>query len=154
MNLSDVQGALVAALQAAPGLAALQAAGGILADDGTYPKTPGRQAALSSAGVAVVVWGIESDGLVDSTGSGTVAHRVYVPVVIEELPAVSRAPGGLGQTGEEVLGAILSAIAGKPAATVNPRFKFRLGQQPFDNLGTVNGLQRFVVNVTLLHVIE
>jgi hypothetical protein len=86
MNLIDIQPAVVGLLQADTRFEGVP----ILADDGTYPKTPGREAALAGPGLVLIVWEIESDGLVDGARTGLASHDVYVPVVIEENPTACR----------------------------------------------------------------
>ncbi len=91
MNLWEIQPAVVALLQADTRLAGVP----VIADDGTYPKTPGRETALAHEGLVLVVWEIESDGLVDAAKTGLAAHDVYTPVVIEENPAACRSANGV-----------------------------------------------------------
>jgi len=81
LNLWEIQPAVAALLQADPGFGVP-----VIADDGTYPKTPGRETALAGPGLVLIVWEIESDGLVDASTTGLAAHEVYTPVVIEENP--------------------------------------------------------------------
>ena len=87
----------------------------IIADDGTYPKTPGRETALAGPGLVLIVWEIESDGLVDATEAGLAAHDVYTPVVIEENPTVCRADAGVKIEAEKALQYVLEDLSGKPA---------------------------------------
>jgi hypothetical protein len=78
LKLWEIQPAVVALLQADARLNGVP----IIADDGTYPKTPGRETALAGSGLVLIVWEIESDGLIDATEAGLAAHDVYTPVVI------------------------------------------------------------------------
>ena len=87
----------------------------VIADDGTYPKTPGRETALAGPGLVLIVWEIESDGLVDATEAGLAAHDVYTPVVIEENPTVCRADAGVKIEAEKALQYVLEDLSGKPA---------------------------------------
>ena len=57
MNLEDLQPWIESLLKAHPSLASVPA----ILDDGTYPKTPGREEALRSKGLCLVVWQIESE---------------------------------------------------------------------------------------------
>ncbi|MCL4179165.1 MAG: hypothetical protein KJ072_15665 [Verrucomicrobia bacterium] len=132
---------MVALLQADTRLAGVP----VIADDGTYPKTPGRETALAGPGLVLIVWEIESDGLVDATEAGLAAHDVYTPVVIEENPTVCRAEAGVKIEAEKALQYVLENLSGKPA---NGR-RFVVMDPPFKNFGKVNGVRRIVANVSL-----
>lgn len=134
MNLWEIQPAVVALLQADARLAGVP----MIADDGTYPKTPGRETALAGAGLVLVVWEIESDGLVDAAKTGLAAHDVYTPVVIEENAHACRG-AGVKIEAEKALQYVLEAIAGAQG--------FKVMDPPFKNLGKVNGVRRIVVNL-------
>lgn len=146
MNLWEVQPAIVALLQADPRFAGVP----VIADDGTYPKTPGREAALAGAGLVLIVWEIESDGLVDASRTGLAAHEVYTPVVIEENPTICRAATGANIPAEKALQWVLEDISGKPGG---PRH-FVAMDPPFKNFGKVNGVRRMVVNLSLQTFIQ
>ena len=118
----------------------------ILADDGTYPKTPGRESALAGPGLVLIVWEIESEGLVDASDAGLAAHDVYTPIVIEENPTKCRGAAGVQIEAEKVLQYVLEAIAGKPST---PRQRFVVMDPPFKNFGKVNGVRRLVVNLSV-----
>ncbi|MCL4181763.1 MAG: hypothetical protein KJ072_29015 [Verrucomicrobia bacterium] len=132
---------MVALLQADTRLAGVP----IIADDGTYPKTPGRETALAGPGLVLIVWEIESDGLVDATEAGLAAHDVYTPVVIEENPTVCRADGGVKIEAEKALQYVLEDLSGKPPGSR----RFVVMDPPFKNFGKVNGIRRIVVNLSL-----
>jgi hypothetical protein len=136
LNLWEIQPAVVALLQADTRLAGVP----IIADDGTYPKTAGRETALAGAGLVLIVWEIESDGLVDAAKTGLAAHDVYTPVVIEENPTACRAESGVKIPAEKALQYVLEAIAGAQG--------FRVMDPPFKNLGKVNGVRRIIVNLS------
>ncbi len=141
MNLWEIQPAVVALLQADTRLTGVP----VIADDGTYPKTPGRETALAGAGLVLIVWEIESDGLVDATEAGLAAHDVYTPVVIEENPTVCRADAGVKIEAEKALQYVLEDLSGKPAGGR----RFVVMDPPFKNFGKVNGVRRIVANVSL-----
>ncbi len=111
MNLWEIQPAVVALLQADPRFSGVP----VIADDGTYPKTPGRETALAGPGLVLIVWEIESDGLVDASETGLAAHDVYTPVVIEENPTTCRAETGVKVEAEKALQWVLEDVAGKAA---------------------------------------
>jgi hypothetical protein len=142
MNLADIQPTVVALLQADPRFGGVP----VIADDGNYPKTPGRETALAGAGLVLIVWEIESDGLVDASDTGPAAHSVYTPVVIEENPTVCRAAGGVQIEAEKALQYVLEAVSGKPAGS--SRTRFTVMDPPFKNFGKVNGVRRIVVNLS------
>lgn len=138
MNIEDVQPWVATLLAGQADLAEVP----ILQDDGTYPKTPGREAALTGKGLVLVVWQIESDHLVDQTPKGAAIESVLVPVVIEENLAVNRAPGGTGVPAMKALRLVREALVGRrsePSTILVP------ADPPFRNFGTVNGVHRIAV---------
>ena len=141
MNLWEIQPAVVALLQADPRFEGVP----VIADDGTYPKTPGRETALAGPGLVLILWEIESDGLVDASRTGLAAHDVYTPVVIEENPAVCRADSGVKIEAEKALQYALEDLSGKTAGAR----RFIVMDPPFKNFGKVNGIRRIVVNLSL-----
>jgi hypothetical protein len=141
LNLWEIQPAVVALLGADPRFAGVP----VIADDGTYPKTPGREAALAGPGLVLIVWEIESDGLVDASDTGLAAHEVYTPVVIEENPTTCRAETGVKIEAEKALQWVLEDVAGKAAGAR----RFVVMDPPFKNFGKVNGVRRIVVNLSL-----
>jgi len=141
LNLWEIQPAVAALLQADTRLAGVP----VISDDGTYPKTPGREAALAGPGLVLIVWEIESDGLVDASHTGLAAHDVYTPVVIEENPTVSRSGTGIGIEAEKALQYVLEDVAGQAGGSR----RFIVMDPPFKNFGKVNGVRRIVVNLSL-----
>ncbi len=141
MNLWEIQPAVVALLQADPRFSGVP----VFADDGTYPKTPGRETALAGPGLVLIVWEIESDGLVDASETGLAAHEVYTPVVIEENPTACRAESGVKIEAEKALQWVMEDVAGKAAGAR----RFIAMDPPFKNFGKVNGVRRIVVNLSL-----
>jgi hypothetical protein len=141
LNLWEIQPAVVALLLADSRFEGVP----VIADDGTYPKTPGRETALAGPGLVLIVWEIESDGLVDASRTGLAAHDVYTPVVIEENPTVCRAESGVKIEAEKALQYALEDLSGKTAGTR----RFIVMDPPFKNFGKVNGIRRIVVNLSL-----
>ena len=146
MNLVDIQPAVVGLLQADARFEGVP----VLADDGTYPKTPGREAALAGPGLVLIVWEIESDGLVDGARTGLAAHDVYVPVVIEENPTACRGLMGVKIPAEQALQFVLEAIAGRS----NGSSRFTVMDPPFKNFGRVNGVRRIVANLNVRALVK
>ena len=144
MNLWEIQPFVENLLKAAPKLAGVP----ILKDDGTYPKTPEREKALSQKGLVLIVWEIESDGLADSSTTGLAAHDIYVPVVIEENVKVNRAEEGTKIEAVQALQYVLEACAGKPRLSP-PNRGLVVMDPPFRNFGKINGINRIVTNFSL-----
>jgi len=138
MNLWDIQPVVKAAIEAHPSMAGVP----VLLDDGAYDRTPGREAALKSAGVVMIVWQIASFGIPASARDGVAAHLVYVPVVIEENVERNR-HGGLGLPWERFLQHSLEALSGRRQAG----FEFQLYDPAWQNLGKVDGVNRVVLNI-------
>ena len=144
MNLEDIQPFVVARLQAAPSLAGVP----ILADDGTYPKTPQREQKLRDVGLVIIVWQIESDGL-GSAANGFAEQDLYIPVLIEENPVICRAVGGLNIPAEKALRLVQSIVPGRPITHVRPGHSVEVHDPPFRNFGTIQGVRRIVANFVL-----
>lgn len=138
MNLWSIQTAVKTALETHPSLAGVP----VLLDDGAYDRTPGREAALKSAGVVMIVWQIASFGIPALARDGVAAHLVYVPVVIEENVERNR-NGGLNQPWERLLQFGLEALSGRRAEGT----QFQLYDPAWQNLGKIDGVNRVVLNV-------
>ncbi len=91
MRLADVQSNVKALLEAHPRLAGVP----IILDDGLGEANKERVAALKAQGLSLLVWRIESGGIVDASSTGAVIQHLAIFVFIEENVAVCRAPGGL-----------------------------------------------------------
>jgi hypothetical protein len=144
VNLWEIQPFIVNLLKASSRLEKAV----VLADDGTYPKTPERERALRESGLCLIVWQIESEGLADTSISGLSSHDIYVPVVIEENVIANRSDKGTGIVAEQALQYVLETCVGKPKPAM-PRRAIVPMDPPFKNFGTVNGIQRIVANLSL-----
>jgi hypothetical protein len=144
MNLWEIQPFIVGLLQASTKLQNAV----VLADDGTYPKTPEREKALREKGLCLIVWQIESGGLNDHTSAGPASHDVYVPVVIEENVTLNRSDNGTQIIAEKALQYVLEICVGKPKSPLPNRSLVPM-DPPFKNFGTVNGIQRIVANLMI-----
>ena len=102
----------------------------VLLDDGTYDRTPGRELALKTQGVVMIVWQIASFGIVAQSRDGVAAHLVYIPVVIEENVERNR-NGGLNLPWERLLQHGLEALSGAKQNNV----EFQLHDPAWQNLG-------------------
>lgn len=138
MNIDDLQSYVVTTLEAYSPLST--AAIPVISEDGTYPATEGLERGLADKGIAIVVWQIESDGIVDVNRSGLSSQSVMVPVVIEE----NRKVNSTGISAEKAMRYVMQALAGKPSCDP-PEEPFTLADPPFKNFWTVNGIRRFVV---------
>ena len=140
MNLDAVQTSVRARLQAHPGLSGVP----VVLDDGTGEANRERATALKSQGLCLLVWRVESGGIISASRTGAVVQRLLVFVFVEESLAVCRAPGGLNLAVETATQRVMEALSG---ARVGPD-RFTLDEPPFDNLGRVNGVNRVLVNAT------
>lgn len=138
MNLWEIQPAVKAALQAHPTLVNVP----VLLDDGTYERTPGRELALRTQGVVLIVWQIASFGISALAKDGVAAHLVYVPIVIEENVERNR-HGGVGLPWEKLLQCGLEALSGKRQGKLD----FEMHDPAWQNLGKIDGTNRVVLNV-------
>jgi hypothetical protein len=144
LNLWEIQPFIVGLLKASAKLSDAV----VLADDGTYPKTPEREKALREPGLCLIVWQIESGGLHDHTSSGPASHDVYVPVVIEENVTANRSDNGTKITAEKALQYVFEICVGQPKPSLPNRSLVPM-DPPFKNFGTVNGIQRIVANLSI-----
>lgn len=139
MNIEDVQPWIADLLAAHEDLKLVPT----LVDDGSYPKTPGREEALRTAGLCLVVWQVESDGLIDETHKGACIESLSLAVVIEENPKVCRVETGPNIRAEKALRLVREALVGK-RPTDDPGAAIRPDNPPFKNFGNQNGVQRIV----------
>ncbi|HNU53249.1 MAG TPA: hypothetical protein PKJ98_20345 [Verrucomicrobiota bacterium] len=138
MKLAAVQSNVKALLEAHPRLAGVP----IVLDDGLGEANKERVAALKAQGLSLLVWRIESGGIVDASSTGAVIQHLAIFVFIEENVAVCRAPGGVNVHHEDAAQYVMEALSG---ARVGPD-RITLDDPPFDNLGKVNGVNRMLVN--------
>ena len=146
MNFDLIQPAIKTLLDAHPAFSAVPVA--VLEDDGTYPKTPGREAALADKGLVLIVWQVDGETTTDSVFSGFSVGDLYVPVVVEENVKICRAVGGANLLAEKAVQHVIEACCGKPVSVPLHR-RIHLLDQPFKNFGKVNGVQRIVVNLAM-----
>lgn len=139
MNLEELQPWVKALLAAHPALSIVA----VLVDDGSYPKTPGRENALGTSGLCLIVWQIESDGLIDETQKGACIETLSLAIVIEENVKVCRGPTGLKMPAEKALRLVREALVGK-RPDGEPGTVLRCADPPFKNFGNQNGVQRIV----------
>lgn len=140
MNLSAVQPAVAAILQAAPALAGVP----VVQDDGTGEATPARMTALKAEGICLLVWRVEAGQILGHSRTGTMTQELLVFVFVEENQTVCRSETGLNVRCDDVAQAVMAALSG---AKVGPE-RIQLADPPFDNLGKVNGVNRILVNAT------
>lgn len=144
VNLWDVQGSLVALLQATTELAGVT----VIADDGTFPKTPGYESALKTKGLVVVVYRIDAERTVYASANGVTEMAILVPVVVDENVKVNRTQGGTNISADRVIQRVLEGVCGKPASGL-PFGTFYANTPPFKNFGVVNGIWRMVANIAI-----
>lgn len=148
MKLEDIQTTVLAALNAS---AALSAATKVL-EDGSYPQTPGREQALESPGLLLIVWQPDSEGLRSVDNAGNVIHAASCHVVIEENQAVNRAVGGANIPIQQAVRLVMEAVTG--AGNKAARKQLIPLDPPFKLFGKQNGVNRaavgFVTELTTL----
>ena len=159
MKLEDIQPTMVAILN---GITEFKAANVlVLADDGNYPKSAGREAVLTGTdtahgkGLVVIVFAIQPGGIDDVVQqNGFSEGWIVVHVAIEEEVRLNRGTNGTGIVAEKALRLIRSAVAGKPK-TSNPRQTgFLPMNPPFVSFGTANGARSFIANFQIREYVE
>lgn len=138
MKLSAVQPSVQALLERHPKLAGVP----VVLDDGTGEANKDRVQALKTRGLCLLVWRVESGGIVDASKTGAVLQDLAIYVFTEENVPVCRAEGGLNLRHEDATEYVMEALSG---ARVGPD-RIILDDTPFDNLGKVNGVNRMLVN--------
>ncbi len=144
MNLRDVQPAVKTLLEAHPQLAGVP----VVLDDGLGEANRERVAALKTQGLCLLVWRVESGGVLSASRTGTVAQLLAIYVFVEENVAVARGPGGLNLGHEDATQAVMAALSG---ARVGAE-RLVLDDPPFENLGKVNGVNRVLVSALAEHI--
>lgn len=158
MNLWDIQANAVTALKAQSEFAALLpseslAAGAILADDGSYPKTPGREEALRSLGLCLIVLELESAGLASTGNSAGAVEQIAVTVVVDYRASVA-ADAEHGLNHWQALHHTRQALQGKPTTNLVPQQRFLPDTPPWENYGKIGGDNRLTANFRLQHVMN
>lgn len=153
MNLEEIQSYIAGRISAHPSIVLSGAV--VIEDDGTYPKNLERSAALSEGGkgLAITVWQIDGENIIDSTVNGPTKGEVYVPVVVEENVSICRASGGANLPIEKAVRYVMEAVVGRPANAVGNQ-RASLMEQPFKNFGKIAGVNRIVVNVSFPFFIQ
>lgn len=139
MNLWEIQSTAAALLAASANLTGIT----VISDDGTFPKTPAREAALS-AGLAVTVFKPSEPTVLSASYNGVTKMRAVLRILAEENVTVNRATADY-KVAEKVAQHIMEAILGQPKAGA-PVNTFRAFSPPFEMLGTQNGILRVLVN--------
>ncbi|MCA1996445.1 MAG: hypothetical protein LDL56_04355 [Armatimonadetes bacterium] len=138
MTLAEIQPAIREALLRHPDLASLP----VILDDGTGEANRERATALKTRGLCLLVWRPEAGGITAESPTGAVVCEVLVLVFVEESRVVNRGEGGTGIAAEVATQKVMSALSG---ARVGHQ-RVALDSPPFDNLGAVNGVARFLVS--------
>ncbi|MDB6017673.1 MAG: hypothetical protein JWR19_2162 [Pedosphaera sp.] len=153
MKISEIQQFVSDLIEAHPKFKAANVVP--ILDDGTYPKLPGLENALSTSGLAIIVWRLGCAGMVDTNKTGASNQLLHIAVVIQENATVNRgaASEGFTPTGilpEDAYQYVSEAVSGKPAGGPpgTPILPF---DPPFENLGKVNGVLNIVVDFTKQH---
>ena len=117
----------------------------ILADDGTYPQTPNREAALATEGIVIIVWQVTGADLNDKIRSSSRHSQIVeLPISVEENRTVNQSNTGLKLSAEKAVRLTLSALCGKPDD--NP---FTPANPPWANFGNVDGVSQWIINLTI-----
>lgn len=156
MKLGEMQDFVVDRLLASRVFAGVGLAlnAGILKEDGTYPKTEFLEQSLTRRGLAIIVWEIQALESDDDNTLGGLVHDVWIPIIIEDIPAINLSPNGTGMKWQDIVEEIQASIVGKNEDDATPGSKpFCPGSLPFKNLGTEDGVHRCVVHIIKRHVI-
>jgi hypothetical protein len=144
MNLGDIQPYVYDLISKHPQLAGVP----MVMDDGTYPKIPAREVALTTKGVFIVVGQITARAVDEAALSGHNSLEIEISVCFECNPAVSATPmTGVNIPAPTGIQHILEAVSGKPA-DADERLQMDKGN-PFENLPSENGIHRMAATFTM-----
>lgn len=143
---------MVGLLQAHPVLGTAGKNLPVLVDDGTYPKLTGLEQALTTGGpgLALVVWRLETDGLVDTSKDGVSVDALHLAVVIHEAVTVNRGPSGSGVDYLHAVQYVREALQGQPRGAP-PGTAILAHSEPISDFGTNNGVRLVVCHFTKQH---
>lgn len=132
----------------------------ILLDDGSYPKTDGREEALRDVGLCIIVTEPDAKERLDQARGGLAKIESGFHVVIEENVKVNRASSPF-MAATEAAQIVMEGLVGRPAVsapnqpnTDAPFMPFMLDDPPYSNFGTTNGVRQIVVNFTVQTIIQ
>lgn len=120
----------------------------VIANDGTFPKTPGREEGLASVGLVLTVWQIESLGSDEVVRDGALVTKVGLYVLIEENQQICRGTGGANVPYEDAIELVLMRLAGSGPGGCGGDNSITPQDQPFENFGKEQGINRAIVNFT------
>jgi len=148
MNLEDIQRWIVSLIKAEHELEGVP----VIADNGSYPKIPEREAGLRTVAIAQIVWQIESEALVDDCPASTDIEEISIAVVIDENLAITCLPEGLENRAEKALRLVRKATLGKKPQSVRGH-PIHFSDPAFKNVGSSNGFRQFVLFLKLASII-
>jgi hypothetical protein len=144
VNLGTIQGYVAGLIAAHPSLAGVP----LIQDDGSFPKVPGREKALTTEGALIVVGRVDSRGVSQAAESGHARLEIYVPVMVEWNRSVSQnTTTGLNTSAADMAQYVIEATVGKPEGA-DERLRADEGE-PFKNLENENGVHRMLVNLVM-----
>lgn len=141
MNIEDVQ---TTAESLVNGISTISSNSiSVILDDGSWPLTPNREAALENDGICIIIWeptsGVPSDSIVSKRRN---IYETELPITVESIPAVNFSTDGLNIKPDLLVREILSALSGKP-----DNDGFEPASEAWTNLGDVAGVSMRVINL-------
>jgi hypothetical protein len=139
MNIEDLQSTAKTLIEAHAPLDGIT----VIADDGTWPQTPAREAALESDGLVIIIWQDTGGTPLDVVSRrGRLMLSVDLPITIEENRKVNLGVGGLNKDPGLVVREVLSCLCGFPLSD-----PFEPGDDPYSNIGDVGGINMRLINL-------
>lgn len=142
MKASKVQGFIAEQIRQSPELSEVGLHNAVVVENGTYPKTPNREAALERFGCVILVWRPAPVMSIGESRNGTNVHFVSCPVIIEADPARCQQKTGFNYL--EIMELVVASTLGKGGGNGNNPIV--AGDPPWSDFGTVEGVTRTAIN--------
>lgn len=145
MKLYEIQQTIVERLTGAASLGGAP----VLAEDGTYPKTPGREEALAAQGLVIIVLLPVLDNALDIEPDSGIFYYAHSDVVIEENQQICRTTG-INIRYELALELVMDRVNGTYEGSGGSQQAFMPGDPPGILFGKTQGINRAVAIFTKL----
>jgi len=151
----EIQSTAVALLVASADLVTL-AESAILADDGSYPKTPGREDALAGVGACIVVSviGEPPPEVIDESLDGYARNINPITVWVDVRRTDTLGQESIQAEAAKMISIVQATLLGKPIADLDDRFVFKQPNPPYQPWGKFGADLRYGVLFFVESIIE
>ena len=151
----DLQDTVVDLLEARADFAALVADSslpGIIADDGSYPKTDGVEDALQAYGLCLVVTEPIEPDFGEASMAGTSHEWVRFAVIVRYRSAIA-VPASLALDHWSALDAVRKTLQSQPSSETNTHLRIHPDVPPWSYEGKLGGDNTITVNFRFGHIL-